>query len=138
MVYRRTLNITPAMQERRLFLYFEGVNSVADVKAYTNLKKATLYVNGRKIGTARPDDIRRATPPAKDGRSPALAHIGADAGEREHITAHCRNAASYGPHSPFFILARSTSITAGSTEITMMATMSNLRFCCTKGWLPKK
>ena len=39
-------------------------HAVTDVKAYTNLKKATLYVNGRKIGTARPDDIRRALWPA--------------------------------------------------------------------------
>ena len=33
---------------------------VTDIKAYTNLKEATLYVNGKKIGRARPDDIRRA------------------------------------------------------------------------------
>lgn len=33
---------------------------VTDIKAYTNLKEATLYVNGKKIGPARPDDIRRA------------------------------------------------------------------------------
>lgn len=29
------------------------------MKAYTNQKEATLYVNGRKIGKARTDDIGR-------------------------------------------------------------------------------
>lgn len=40
MVYRRTLDVTPQMAGRRLFLYFEGVNSVAEV-----------YVNRRTAGT---------------------------------------------------------------------------------------
>ena len=40
MVYRRTLDVTPDMAGKRLFLYFEGVNSVADV-----------YVNRRTAGT---------------------------------------------------------------------------------------
>ncbi|NDW11485.1 glycoside hydrolase family 2 protein [Bacteroides sp. 214] len=31
MVYKRPLEITPAMKGKRLFLYFEGVNSVADI-----------------------------------------------------------------------------------------------------------
>lgn len=31
MVYKRTLEVTPEMDGKRLFLYFEGVNSVADV-----------------------------------------------------------------------------------------------------------
>lgn len=31
MVYKRALEVTPDMQEKRLFLYFEGVNSVANV-----------------------------------------------------------------------------------------------------------
>ena len=31
MVYQRSLEVTPQMQDKRLFLYFEGVNSVADV-----------------------------------------------------------------------------------------------------------
>ncbi|MBQ8467915.1 MAG: beta-galactosidase [Prevotella sp.] len=39
MVYSRTLAVTPQMAEGRLFLYFEGVNSVADV-----------FVNRKTIG----------------------------------------------------------------------------------------
>ena len=31
MVYQRNLEVTPAMADKRLFLYFEGVNSAADV-----------------------------------------------------------------------------------------------------------
>lgn len=38
-VYQRRLNVTPAMQGKRLFLYFEGVNSVANV-----------FVNRRTVG----------------------------------------------------------------------------------------
>lgn len=34
-------------------------HAVTDVKAYTNQQQATLYVNGRKIGKARADDIGR-------------------------------------------------------------------------------
>ena len=34
-------------------------HAVTDVKAYTNLDNATLYVNGKKIGKAAADDIRR-------------------------------------------------------------------------------
>lgn len=40
MVYERQIDITPHMQGKRLFLYFEGVNSVADV-----------FVNRRSAGT---------------------------------------------------------------------------------------
>jgi len=39
MVYQRTLEVTPSMKEKRLFLYFEGVNSAADV-----------FVNRRTVG----------------------------------------------------------------------------------------
>jgi len=38
-VYRRTLTVTPAMEGKRLFLYFEGVNSVS-----------TLFVNHSTVG----------------------------------------------------------------------------------------
>lgn len=34
-------------------------HAVTDVKAYANVDQATLYVNGKKIGTARRDDICR-------------------------------------------------------------------------------
>lgn len=34
-------------------------HAVTEVKAYTNQQQATLYVNGRKIGQARADDIGR-------------------------------------------------------------------------------
>lgn len=44
MVYRRTLNVTPDMAGRRLFLYFEGVNSVADV--YVNRRWAGSHKGG--------------------------------------------------------------------------------------------
>lgn len=39
MVYQRNLEVTPQMEDKRLFLYFEGVNSVAD-----------LFVNRRSAG----------------------------------------------------------------------------------------
>lgn len=39
MVYQRELEITPEMEGKRLFLYFEGLNSVADV-----------FVNGTTVG----------------------------------------------------------------------------------------
>lgn len=39
MVYKRNLEINPGMKDKRLFLYFEGVNSVADV-----------FVNRRTVG----------------------------------------------------------------------------------------
>lgn len=39
MVYQRKLDVTPAMENKRLFLYFEGVNSAADV-----------FVNRRTVG----------------------------------------------------------------------------------------
>ena len=35
-------------------------SAVTDIKAYTNLREAVLYVNGRKIGKARPDSVKRA------------------------------------------------------------------------------
>ena len=34
-------------------------HSVTDIKAYTNMPAATLYVNGRKIGTVKADNINR-------------------------------------------------------------------------------
>jgi beta-galactosidase len=34
-------------------------HAVTDVKAYTNQREATLFVNGRKIGKAKADDIGR-------------------------------------------------------------------------------
>jgi beta-galactosidase len=30
------------------------------VRVYTNLKEVTLYINGKKIGKMKPDNIRRA------------------------------------------------------------------------------
>jgi beta-galactosidase len=44
MVYSRELEVTKAMQDRRLFLYFEGVNSVADV--YVNRQTVGLHKGG--------------------------------------------------------------------------------------------
>lgn len=35
MIYKRTLTISPDMKGKRLFLFFEGVNSVADVLSIT-------------------------------------------------------------------------------------------------------
>ncbi len=40
MVYRRDLEITPDMKDKRLFLYFEGVNS-----------SATVLVNNKSVGS---------------------------------------------------------------------------------------
>lgn len=40
MVYQRELNITPEMKGKRLFLYFEGINSAADI-----------FVNKQTVGT---------------------------------------------------------------------------------------
>ena len=31
-----------------------------DVRVYTNLRQVTLYINGRKVGTMKPDEIHRA------------------------------------------------------------------------------
>lgn len=39
MVYKRDLEITPEMKDKRLFLYFEGVNSAADI-----------FINYRTVG----------------------------------------------------------------------------------------
>lgn len=39
MVYKRNLEITPEMKDKRLFLYFEGVNSAADI-----------FINYRTVG----------------------------------------------------------------------------------------
>jgi Beta-galactosidase/beta-glucuronidase len=44
MVYQRSLEITPAMEDKRLFLYFEGVNSVADV--FVNRKTVGQHSGG--------------------------------------------------------------------------------------------
>ena len=71
MVYHRTLTISETMlRNNRLFLRFEGANSVADVfvnrkhevtdvKVYSNQKDATLYVNGNIIAKQQSDDINR-------------------------------------------------------------------------------
>lgn len=34
-------------------------NSQTDIKVFTNLKEATLYINNKKIGTMKPDDMSR-------------------------------------------------------------------------------
>lgn len=44
MVYKRTLTITPDMKGKRLFLYFEGVNSVADV--FVNYQTVAHHLGG--------------------------------------------------------------------------------------------
>lgn len=40
--------------------FTERTEPQTDVRVYTNLKQVTLYINGKKIGTMKPDDIRRA------------------------------------------------------------------------------
>jgi beta-galactosidase len=40
-------------------LFKNRKHGLTDVKAYTNQKEATLYVNGSKIGKAKADDIGR-------------------------------------------------------------------------------
>ncbi len=44
MVYQRALEVTPQMQDKRVFLYFEGVNSVADV--FVNRRSAGHHKGG--------------------------------------------------------------------------------------------
>lgn len=44
MVYKRNLKVTPEMKEKRLFLYFEGVNSVADI--FVNHQTAGSHSGG--------------------------------------------------------------------------------------------
>lgn len=39
--------------------YTERKDSISDIKIYSNLKKVTLYVNGNKIGTSKPDKMHR-------------------------------------------------------------------------------
>lgn len=34
-------------------------NPKTDIKVFTNLKEATLYINNRKIGTMKPDEMNR-------------------------------------------------------------------------------
>ena len=43
-VYKRTLNVTPEMEGKRLFLYFEGVNSAADV--FVNYQTVAHHLGG--------------------------------------------------------------------------------------------
>lgn len=44
MVYQRKLEVTPTMQNKRLFLYFEGANSAADV--FVNRQSAGNHLGG--------------------------------------------------------------------------------------------
>ena len=39
--------------------FAERTNSNAEIKVYSNLKEATLYINGQKVGTAKKDNINR-------------------------------------------------------------------------------
>ena len=34
-------------------------NPLTDIKVFTNLKEATLYINDEKIGTMKPDEMKR-------------------------------------------------------------------------------
>lgn len=34
-------------------------NPQTDIKVFTNLKEVTLYINGKKIGTMKPDEMHR-------------------------------------------------------------------------------
>ena len=40
--------------------FTERTEALTDVRVYTNLKEVTLYINGKKIGKMKPDNIRRA------------------------------------------------------------------------------
>lgn len=44
MVYKRNLEITPEMKDKRLFLYFEGVNSAADI--FINYQTVGQHLGG--------------------------------------------------------------------------------------------
>lgn len=44
MVYKRTLTISPEMEGKRLFLFFEGINSVADV--FINYQTVAHHLGG--------------------------------------------------------------------------------------------
>ncbi|WP_308757319.1 glycoside hydrolase family 2 TIM barrel-domain containing protein [uncultured Bacteroides sp.] len=39
--------------------FTQRTNNLTDIKVYTNLKEVTLYLNGVKIGTMAPDEIKR-------------------------------------------------------------------------------
>ena len=39
--------------------FVERTTALTDIKAYTNLKEVTLYLNDKKIGTMKPDELRR-------------------------------------------------------------------------------
>ena len=40
--------------------YAERPEAKADVRVYTNMDKATLYLNGEKVGSVKPDHLNRA------------------------------------------------------------------------------
>ena len=33
---------------------------MTDIKVYTNLREVTLYLNDKKVGTMKPDELKRA------------------------------------------------------------------------------
>ena len=40
--------------------FTDRTEALTDVRVYTNLREVTLYINGKKIGKMKPDNIRRA------------------------------------------------------------------------------
>ena len=57
MVYKRTLNVTSEMEGKRLFLYFEGVNSAADV--FVNYHTVAHHLGGYTAFCAEiTDDVK--------------------------------------------------------------------------------
>ena len=39
--------------------YTNRTNPLTDIKVYSNLKEVTLYVNGKRTGSLKPDEMRR-------------------------------------------------------------------------------
>lgn len=40
--------------------FIKRTNAVTDIKVYTNLREVTLYLNDKKVGTMKPDELKRA------------------------------------------------------------------------------
>lgn len=40
--------------------FIKRTNAVTDIKIYTNLREVTLYLNDKKVGTMKPDELKRA------------------------------------------------------------------------------
>ena len=49
-----------ARPRKTLSIFIKRTNAVTDIKIYTNLREVTLYLNDKKVGTMKPDELKRA------------------------------------------------------------------------------